>query len=169
MATGEVQAPPARFAFLFGGKGLGFRAVGGDVASSSALCMPGPSIENPRVARAGFQSNAFKRRTNMAGVSVGGRFFFAFDCETIDVDALNFSDGELLPLLECFGRGEFTRVKAMNLVVPLHCTPHFLFLTHAMQKNSNIGNGGAKLIGEGLKVNSSLQNLLLVSHLFLSF
>ena len=112
-------------------------------------------------------TNAFKR-TNMAGVSVGGRFF-AFDCEEIILrgeDREELSEEELLPLLHCFSRGEFTRVKKVNLVIPLHCTPHFFFLTHATQNNNNVGDGGAKLIGEGLKVNSSLKELRLVRHFF---
>ena len=43
-------------------------------------------------------TNAFKR-TNMAGVSVGGRFF-AFDCEEIDLSDAELSEEGLLPLLE---------------------------------------------------------------------
>ncbi len=51
--------------------------------------------------------------------------------------------------------------------VALHAT---LFLSHdAMQHNTNVGDRGANLIGEGLKVNSSLQYLDLVRHLFLLF
>ena len=99
----------------------------------------------------------------MAGVSVGG-LFFAFDCEEIHLKSAKRSEQELLPLLECFSRGEFTRVKTLKLVMPLHCTPHFFILTHATQNNNNVGDGGAKLIGEGLKVNSSLQELYLVRH-----
>ncbi len=43
-------------------------------------------------------TNAFKR-TNMAGVSVGGRLF-AFDCEDIDLSDAELSEEGLLPLLE---------------------------------------------------------------------
>ncbi len=99
----------------------------------------------------------------MAGVSVGGRFC-AFDREEIDLRSAKRSEQELLRLLECFSRGEFTRVKILNLVMPLHCTPHFFFLTHAAQNGTKVGDGGAKLIGEGLKINSSLQRLFLVRH-----
>jgi hypothetical protein len=103
-----------------------------------------------------------------AGDSDGGRFF-AFDCEEINLWGLGpdpFSEEELLPLLECFGRGEFARVVFLHLVMPLRCTPHFFFLTHATQQNNKVGDEGAKLIGEGLKVNRRMDLLRLVRHLF---
>ena len=42
--------------------------------------------------------------------------FFAFDCEEIDLRNKKL-DEALLTLLECFSRGEFTRVKKLYLVI----------------------------------------------------
>ena len=50
----------------------------------------------------------------MAGVTVRGEFF-AFDCEEINLNYKTLGEA-LLPLLERFSRGEFTRVKKLNLV-----------------------------------------------------
>ena len=41
-----------------------------------------------------------------------------------------------------------------------------LALTHALQDSNSIGDAGAGSIGEGLKVNSSLQKLYLVRLVF---
>ena len=46
---------------------------------------------------------------------MGGKFF-AFDCEEIDLSSKKLGES-LLPLLERFSRGEFTRVKKLNLVI----------------------------------------------------
>ena len=51
----------------------------------------------------------------MEGVTVRGKFF-AFDCEEIDLDNKKLGEA-LLPLLERFSRGEFTRVKKLYLVI----------------------------------------------------
>jgi hypothetical protein len=51
----------------------------------------------------------------MAGVTVRGEFF-AFDCEAIHLNGENLGEA-LLPLLERFSRGEFTRVEALYLVI----------------------------------------------------
>ena len=56
----------------------------------------------------------------MAGVTVGGKFL-AFDCEEIDLGAYDLGEAALLPLLESFSRGEFTRVKELNLVIASAC------------------------------------------------
>ena len=52
----------------------------------------------------------------MAGVAAHGKFF-AFDCEEIDLSSKKLGES-LLPLLERFSRGEFTRVKELILVIP---------------------------------------------------
>ena len=52
----------------------------------------------------------------MAGVKVGGKFF-AFDCEEINLRGRKLGEAALLPLLESFSRGEFTRVKKLSLVI----------------------------------------------------
>ena len=58
----------------------------------------------------------------MAGVSVG-RYFFAFDCEEIDLAYANWEHCELLPILECFSRGQFVGLKTLRLVMLLLYTP----------------------------------------------
>ena len=42
--------------------------------------------------------------------------FFAFDCEEINLNGEKLGEA-LLPLLERFSRGEFTRVKELFLVI----------------------------------------------------
>ena len=42
--------------------------------------------------------------------------FFAFDCEEINLHNEKLGEA-LLPLLERFSRGEFTRVKKLSLVI----------------------------------------------------
>ncbi len=51
----------------------------------------------------------------MAGVTVCGKFF-AFDCEKFFLHGEKLGE-VLLPLLERFSRGEFTRVKELLLVI----------------------------------------------------
>ena len=46
---------------------------------------------------------------------------FAADCERIDLEGRNLNEDELLPLLESFSRGEFTRVKQLILVIASAC------------------------------------------------
>jgi hypothetical protein len=96
----------------------------------------------------------------MTGVSVGGEFF-AFDCEKINLHNKNLGEAALLTLLESFSRGEFTSVKTLHLVIAALASMHLLDLT-LIQGGNAVGDIGAKMIGEGLKVNSSLQWLLLV-------
>ena len=52
----------------------------------------------------------------MEGVNVAGVLYIAFDCEEINVKCQNIGQAELLPLLECFSRGQFTRAKMMKMV-----------------------------------------------------
>jgi len=61
----------------------------------------------------------------MAGVTVRGEFF-ALDCERINLacyasDDHELSEAELMPLLESFSRGKFTRVKQLDLVIASTC------------------------------------------------
>jgi hypothetical protein len=51
----------------------------------------------------------------MAGVIVRGSLI-AFDCEEINLGELRLSESELLPFLQSFSRGDFARVKKLNLV-----------------------------------------------------
>jgi hypothetical protein len=101
----------------------------------------------------------------MAGVSVAGRSF-AFDCESIDLKGAKLGSTELLLLLECFSRGEFTSVKRLNLnymVILSFRIPRLTCLTQRKAQNGTcVGDTGAILIGEMLKVNTTLQWLWLV-------
>jgi hypothetical protein len=56
----------------------------------------------------------------MAGVTVGGKDF-AFDCEWIKLKNQKLSEAELLPLLESFSRGKFSRAKKLLLVIASAC------------------------------------------------
>ncbi len=49
------------------------------------------------------------------GVIVRGSFV-SFDCEEINLGDLKLAEAELLPFLQSFSSGEFTRVKKLNLV-----------------------------------------------------
>ncbi len=51
----------------------------------------------------------------MEGVTVRGKFF-AFDCKEIGLQNEKLGEA-LLPLLERFSRGEFTRVEKLYLVI----------------------------------------------------
>ncbi len=52
---------------------------------------------------------------SMTGVSVRGNLL-ALDCEDINLADQRVGEEELLPLLLAFGRGEFGRLKRLNLV-----------------------------------------------------
>lgn len=51
----------------------------------------------------------------MAGVSVRGNLL-AYDCEDINLADQKLGEAELLPLLQALSRGEFARLKRLNLV-----------------------------------------------------
>jgi hypothetical protein len=97
----------------------------------------------------------------MTGVSVGWQFF-AFDCKGIDLSDKQLGEAALLLLLESFSRGEFTHVKILKLVIAVLANWYLLNVTRVIQEGNAIGDIGAKLIGKGLKVNSSLVMLQLV-------
>ena len=105
----------------------------------------------------------------MEGVTVGGRFF-AFDSTAIELKHQQLSEDELLPLLESFRDGKFSWLKNLILVmsVAFNVMKILLGVTHVLQTGNQIGDRGAAMIGEGLKVNSSLQWLRLV-RLFVLF
>jgi hypothetical protein len=95
-------------------------------------------------------------------VTVGGEFF-AFHSTAIELKDRKLSEDELLPLLESFRDGKFPWMRVLNLVT-LDCniTKMLLGVTHVLQDGNQIGDRGAEIIGEGLKVNSSLRDLHLV-------
>ena len=91
---------------------------------------------------------------------------FQMDCEEIDLSRRNVNEVGLLPLLEGFRDGKFLRLKRMKLVILIAfmMSEILLGVTRVLQGGNQIGDRGAEMIGEGLKVNSSLQELHLVRH-----
>ena len=95
----------------------------------------------------------------MAKVKLGSKEFDV-DCEEIDANYCGVSDEECVALGARMKGGEFQRVKRVYLV------SFFVLLllgTEPLQYNNNIGDAGASSLGEGLKCNSSVQTLNLVS------
>ena len=99
---------------------------------------------------------------------LGGYIFrdevFSMEREVIDLSRRNVNEGELLPLLEGFRDGKFSRLKRMPLVILIvfGMSKMLLDVTHVLQDGNQIGDRGAEMIGEVLKVNSSLLELYLV-------
>ena len=93
---------------------------------------------------------------------------FSMKSENIDLSRRNLNEDELLPLLESFRDGKFSSLKRMKLVIVFayNLTKMPLGVTHVLQDGNQIGDRGAEMIGEGLKVNSSLQRLHLVRLFF---
>jgi hypothetical protein len=85
---------------------------------------------------------------------------YAVDCEVISAHKCGVSDEECVALGTRMKSGEIQRVKMLELV------SFFLLLllrTEPLQQCNNIGNAGASSLGEGLKCNSSVRELHLVS------
>ena len=89
---------------------------------------------------------------------------FSKEIESIDLSRRNLSEDELLPLLESFRDGKLSRLIMMKLVIvfAFNMTNLLLGVTHVLQRENQIGDRGAEMIGEGLKVNSSIRELSLV-------
>ena len=96
----------------------------------------------------------------MAKVKLGSSEF-AVDCEAIWAGlGCGVLDEECVALGARMKGGEFQRVKTVELV------SFFVLLllgAEPLQENNNIGDAGASSLGEGLKCNSSVQILRLVS------
>ena len=95
----------------------------------------------------------------MAKVKLG-RWEFDVDCEVINASGCDVSDEECAALGARMKGGEFQRVKTVELV------SFFVLLllgAEPSQRVNNIGDAGASSLGEGLKCNSSVQTLSLVS------
>ena len=95
----------------------------------------------------------------MAKVKLGSREFDA-DCEEIEASMCGVSDEECVALGARMKGGEFQRVTAVKLV------SFFVLLllgAEPLQDGNKIGDAGASSLGEGLKCNSSVQTLVLVS------
>ena len=103
----------------------------------------------------------------MQGVTVGGKFF-AFGSTEIGLYDRKLNEDELLPLLEAFRDRKFPILSGLFLVI-LNCcnmTKILLVVTHVLQNGNQIGDRGAEMMGEGLKVNCSLRDLHLVRHFY---
>jgi len=91
---------------------------------------------------------------------------FTHECVHIDLSRRSLNDSELLPLFKSFRDGNLMKLKGMKLVTLFAFKMKKLLpnLTHVLQAGNQIGDRGAEMIGEGLKVNSSLRELRLVRH-----
>ena len=91
---------------------------------------------------------------------------FPMEREEIDLSRRNFNEVELLPLLEGFRDGKLSMLKRIKLVILIvfMMSKMLLGVTRVLQGGNQIGDGGSAMIGEGLKVNSSLRWLHLVRH-----
>ena len=89
---------------------------------------------------------------------------FSIERGEIDLSRRNFNEVELLPLLEGFRDGKLFRLKKIKLVILIafNVPKILLGVTRVLQEGNQIGDRGAEMIGEGLKVNSSLRELHLV-------
>ena len=95
----------------------------------------------------------------MAKVKLGSKEFDV-DCEEIEASGCGVSDEECVALGARMKGGEFQRVKTVKLV------SFFVLLllgAEPLQSYNNIGDAGASSLGEGLKCNSSVRELWLVS------
>jgi hypothetical protein len=95
----------------------------------------------------------------MAKVKLGSKEFDV-DCEGIFAGGCRVSDEECVALGARMKGGEFQRVKIVKLV------SFFVLLllgAEPLQGGNKIGDAGASSLGEGLKCNSSVQKLNLVS------
>ncbi len=99
----------------------------------------------------------------MAKVKLGSKEF-GVDCEEIRAVGCGVSDAECVALGARMKGGEFQRVKTVVLV-SFSLFLHLLHLLGAesLQNNNQIGDVGASSLGEGLKCNSSVRELNLVS------
>ena len=96
---------------------------------------------------------------------------FSMKSKNIDLSGRNFSEDELLPLFENFRFVELSGLNSMKLVIVIafNVTKMLLGVTHVVQDGNQIGDRGAEMIGEWLKVNSSLRGLHLVRPCFFCF
>jgi hypothetical protein len=121
-----------------------------------------PSLENQICCTSSLRYILFAGG-EMEGVTVGGEFF-GFQSFAIELNDGKLSEDVLLPLLEAFRDGKFSRLQSIKLVILIvfNVTKTLLGVTRVLQEGNQIGDRGAEMIGEGLKVNSSLFKLHLV-------
>ena len=93
---------------------------------------------------------------------------FSFECLFMDISRWFHNEDVLLPLLEAFRDVKLSRLNSMRLVIifALNKKKMQLVVTHVLQDGNQIGDRGAEMMGEGLKVNSSLRDLHLVRHFY---
>ena len=85
-------------------------------------------------------------------------------CHEINLNGMNLSEVRLLRLLERISQGYFTNLMTLMMVIAAKRF-YDICLKYLMQDGNGIGDRGAEMIGEGLKVNSSLRTLHLVRRL----
>lgn len=104
---------------------------------------------------------------SMAKVKLGRKEFHV-DCEEIDAGSCGISAADCAALGACMRSGGFNRVKIMILVRFervgfFYFFALFVLTTFVAQFANNLGDQEAELITEGLRFNSSVQELDLVS------
>ncbi len=131
------------------------------VASESWGELPVPPAEV--IARGTQGVFLFVRAALLGGFTLRDKFF-SIEHEEIDLSRRNVNEGELLPLLEGLRDGKFSRLKRMKLVMLIVFMKSEMLqgVTRVLQHGNQIGDRGAEMIAEGLKVNSSLRELHLV-------
>ena len=95
----------------------------------------------------------------MAKVKLGSKEFDV-DCEEIHASGCGVSDEECVALGARMKGGDFQRVKTVELV---SFVVLLLLGAEPLQDYNKIGDAGASSLGEGLKCNSSVERLWLVS------
>ncbi len=91
-------------------------------------------------------------------------------CEDIEVLGRRVADLELVVLGQGMARGDFGRVKRINLVscqlllFVLFVAQCLLLMTRGLQYNNQVTDAGVIGLGKGLKCNTSLQTLHIVRH-----
>jgi energy-converting hydrogenase Eha subunit B len=102
----------------------------------------------------------------MSQIKLGSKSF-SIDSEEIDASGCGVTDAECVALGARMASGEFKRLKILKLVILLVlciCSVHrIVFADSVVQYNNKIGVEGAKAIGAALQVNTSVQELNLVS------
>jgi hypothetical protein len=102
----------------------------------------------------------------MSQIKLGSQSF-SIDSEEIDASGCGVTDAECVALGARMASGEFKRLKILKLVtlfVLCICSVHRIVFADSVVQNANkIGDEGAKAIGAALQVNTSVQELHLVS------
>jgi hypothetical protein len=103
----------------------------------------------------------------MSQIKLGSKYF-SIDSEEIDASGCGVTDAECVALGARIASGEFKRLKILKLVILFVlciCSVHRIVFADSVVQGDNkkIGVEGAKAIGAALQVNTSVQQLHLVS------